>query len=515
MASKSKRRGRVFRASCILAALIIAGSSFAWFTSKDEVTNRLSANSDYNVTIAEDFQPPENWLPGQKVNKDVSAVNTGNVDAFVRMWLEGEMSLIKKESQENSPQIPDDGADAKLGKEDVDNKDDMYSMGYKFYDNGQYYKILDTGKTANDDNANDANTNHTVTDADENVPAKFSEVQAVQAGGYLVYAPTDAKWSYVLEQNTELKATNNTVANYPKGTKVGTAGATDTNVTIAGGPQNIDSDTFVPETSGLYIFRRNIALNSAANTMDDFEYTGYYFDGTNYWALRSDKTSNRSEYVLPDGAVTVISDNESNPQKEPLDFTIDRSKIKLYAVKENIVQNGNISWQYNATYGAKEAVGTQGQPGYVPAVVGTPAYVGTYGTGDEQVKVVVHLANIGTDSQKWTEVGSGATATFYYNDDLEEGDTTTKLVESVELDSSTKKEAFIKFDFDLNVLLESIQVTMSEVGQEVTTPVSPWAAATDGAATPANVNTGATGTASGYDTTDTNEIATITWAETT
>ena len=83
MASKSKRRGRVFRASCILAALIIAGSSFAWFTSTDEVTNRLSANADYDVSIVESYAPPKNWLPGQNVNKDVYALNTGSIGAYV------------------------------------------------------------------------------------------------------------------------------------------------------------------------------------------------------------------------------------------------------------------------------------------------------------------------------------------------------------------------------------------------------------------------------------------------
>lgn len=89
MASKSKRRGRVFRASCILAALIIAGSSFAWFTSKDEVTNRLSASGDYDVSIVESFAPPANWLPNQKVNKDVYALNTGSIGAYVNEDVSG------------------------------------------------------------------------------------------------------------------------------------------------------------------------------------------------------------------------------------------------------------------------------------------------------------------------------------------------------------------------------------------------------------------------------------------
>ncbi len=93
MASKSKKRRRVLGASCILAALIIAGSSFAWFTSKDEVTNRLSANADYDVSIVESYSPPRNWLPGQEVNKDVYAVNTGNIAAFVNEDVSGVMNV--------------------------------------------------------------------------------------------------------------------------------------------------------------------------------------------------------------------------------------------------------------------------------------------------------------------------------------------------------------------------------------------------------------------------------------
>ena len=69
--------------------ILFACDTFAWFTSQDEVTNRLSASANYGVTIAEDFTPPENWVPGQEINKDVGAVNTGNIDAFVRVWLEG------------------------------------------------------------------------------------------------------------------------------------------------------------------------------------------------------------------------------------------------------------------------------------------------------------------------------------------------------------------------------------------------------------------------------------------
>jgi alternate signal-mediated exported protein len=485
---KSAREKRVIVASLIVAAVMIGGSTFAWFTSKDEVTNRLSANAKYDVSIAEDFQPPEDWVPGQTINKDVSAVNTGNVDAFVRMWLEGEMNLIKKASDTDSTAIPADAdITAGLGYTAVDPGDDLFALGFKYQKDGNYYKILSTDKIKNPDDKDDAQT----VDAN-NQPAIFSEVQSVQAGGYLVAAPTGAKWHYTLEQETQIKTSDNKTASYAVGTVVGTTGATGVEAVVAEGSQNIDSDSFTPETPGLYIFRRNIDISSTANTADDYEYSGYLFDGTNYWALRNDATNNRSEYVLPDGAVTVATNTE--PEKEPLTYTVDRDKIKLYTAKETVVENSGLTWTYNATYGADDTA--------TPPIAGAPAYIATYGTGDETLKIVVNLANIGADSEQWTELGATNKATFYYNNDVEAGDTTTKLVESVVLDKDTKKEAFIAFDFDLNVFLESIQVTKSEAGVEGYDSVSAWTFAD---------RTGATGSDNGPRA-NTQEIEKIKWS---
>ena len=99
---KSAKEKRVLIGAVVVAAAIVAGSTFAWFASKDEVTNRLSASANYNVSIVEDFQPPVDWIPGQTVNKDVAAVNTGSVDAFVRMWLDGQMRLLAENSKDDS-----------------------------------------------------------------------------------------------------------------------------------------------------------------------------------------------------------------------------------------------------------------------------------------------------------------------------------------------------------------------------------------------------------------------------
>ena len=69
--------------------------SYAWFTSTDEVTNRLTASANYGVSIVEDFTPPEDMTPGQKVTKDVSVVNTGSIDAFVRVGVENMLQITK------------------------------------------------------------------------------------------------------------------------------------------------------------------------------------------------------------------------------------------------------------------------------------------------------------------------------------------------------------------------------------------------------------------------------------
>ena len=107
------------------------------------------------------------------------------------------------------------------------------------------------------------------------------------------------------------------------------------------------------------------------------------------------------------------------------------------------------------------------------------------GNGDEAISIDIALANIGTTGQTWKTISATAPATgnttnwkdgsayytFYYNDDVEEGDTTAKLVDKVTLSSATKKDAYLAFDFDLIVKMDSAQITKNEAGQEMTTPV--------------------------------------------
>ena len=81
--------------------------TFAWFTSKDEVTNRLSASGDYDVSIVESFAPPAKWVPGQAVNKDVYAVNTGNVEAYVKESVSSVLTVVTEDAYTTTDSKPD------------------------------------------------------------------------------------------------------------------------------------------------------------------------------------------------------------------------------------------------------------------------------------------------------------------------------------------------------------------------------------------------------------------------
>lgn len=510
MANKKNKKNnekRVLAAALCISVVAIAGSTFAWFTSKDEVTNRLSASAAYDVSIAEDFQPPEDWIPGQTINKDVSAVNTGNVDAFVRMWLEGEMSVLNRTAA--TVGVPTTAPSGALASEVTDER--YKALGLNFSDsNKNYYRELSTLQRQNSD------LNGTTNDETNNQPATFSEVQSVQAGGELVYAPTGAGYHWTLEQQTTMNVDGTTVTDLPKNTVVGTGNSTAAGVTkISAADANyygaIDASTFTPETEGLYIFRRNVTLDSGGNTVDTYEYSGYYFvpaasSATRlglttardvYLALYTD-TNGNSDYTLPAGAITATPSAPSQETVYPVTIT----DVDFYTAKETVIKNNALTWTYDKTTTGSEKL-TAIYPG-ADGKVGDDTTTATVNESLDDIVIDIALANIGTSGQTWTaKEATGKTTTFYYNDDVEAGDTTRKLVDNVTLSKDTTQYAFLAFDFDLNVFLDSVQVTIDENGQEKTTPVESGGAFT----TPPTNGVGASAAAQTAD-----EIADLAWS---
>ena len=481
MASKSKRRRRVLGASCILAALIVGASSFAWFTSSDEVTNRLTASADYGVTIAEDFTPPENWVPGQTIDKNVGVVNTGNVDAFVRTWLEGEMKVIARNAAGAETNATDDAATWNSTATDKASVAQLVQISTS--DN--YLRVLDTANAGS--------------------PTTYSEVQSMQAGGWLAYAPADCEWQY-----TET-ATSNDPAVVSGNTTVtagaGTSNATETYVAAGTYGCAIDADSFKPKTTGLYLFRRN----ADASTLDadqNVYYSGYYYvaptspgygNGTYYTLNTETDGTGKTVYaahVADDGKIythsntagTALTTGSKTDKLKAADVT----DVKLFTATKSIIDNSGLTWTYNSTDGKFIVSPTDS----------------TTGDGVD-IEVQLVKANLGTATNQWTAIEAASApkkTTFYYTNDLEEGATTSQLVDSVKLASTVTADDYVAFDFDLNVKMDSIQVTFDSAGKETYQPVSSaWAVTSGDAATGAHV------TAATYDDTNINELKVLTW----
>lgn len=220
---KSKQRRKVLVASCILAALIVAGSSFAWFTSTDEVTNKLSANNTYNVVGVEDFTPPTNWTPGQTVNKDVRTTNTGNIDAFVKVSITGDMLLTKLAA---SVSVPTD-AEAKTA-----------ALG----------KAIE-------------------------ITSDAEEIRAKMAGARLVYkASAEAADDGYAYDEAKVQGNDGVAVNLANSELVTVDSAT-------------GAAEFTPTTAGYYIFARSTTQSTSDGTTTSVKYDGYYYSGSKYYDI--------------------------------------------------------------------------------------------------------------------------------------------------------------------------------------------------------------------------------------
>ncbi len=94
-----KRKKKIMLISTLAtAALIIGGLTFAWYTSKDSVTNTFKTSGNLKTVVVENFTPPTNWQPGVTTDKVVQVTNTGTVDAYTRVRLDEVLTYYKKKS---------------------------------------------------------------------------------------------------------------------------------------------------------------------------------------------------------------------------------------------------------------------------------------------------------------------------------------------------------------------------------------------------------------------------------
>ena len=256
----------------------------------------------------------------------------------------------------------------------------------------------------------------------------------------------------------------------------------------------------------------------AAGSQDDYEFSGYYVEtisGTqHFFALEYDNTgSQRSDNVLPDSVVTVTLGADNN-------YTVANNGINMFAATQETIKNSELTWtllkgitKNGVTYTTTDS-GTTWKKGATALTAAEVTAAGlaiadavdmfqvkrTTGAGSN-VLINIALSNLGTTAEQWTAItDTSKTTTFYYNNDLEEGATTAQLVDSLTLDPSVTQNDYIAFDFDLNVLMDSVQVTVADNGDEGFDSVNSWAAVGN--------NVGATGAAG---TVTNGEIELISW----
>ena len=75
----------IFVFSLVYAIGMLLGSTFSWFTSSDDRVNEFRNDMPiFSAQAVDIFDPANPWKPD---NKQVSAVNTGEKDAFVRIMV--------------------------------------------------------------------------------------------------------------------------------------------------------------------------------------------------------------------------------------------------------------------------------------------------------------------------------------------------------------------------------------------------------------------------------------------
>ena len=70
----------------VVLGVFIIGSTFAFWTQELWVENEYQLGT-YSTKIEEEFEAPSNWLPGEKVNKDVRVANEGTSPVLVKMYI--------------------------------------------------------------------------------------------------------------------------------------------------------------------------------------------------------------------------------------------------------------------------------------------------------------------------------------------------------------------------------------------------------------------------------------------
>lgn len=253
MEKNKKKQRKLVVMSVVVALLIVIGGTFAWFTSKDEVTNHLAADGKYGVSITETFKPTDNWVPGQEITKDVKSINTGNIDAFVRLNLASNFTVNGLETTQTAPTVADDNY---ITLEEVE-AIALQAGGYRYDADSKKWKAIESDTLLNDKNGLNVFRRQISVDDNNGTTYEYAGYYYDKTNGiyyavdidgnedkgftykYLIKKAKTINADYVTMDYSKLEPDNKIVVTYNGGTPGTTADATADDIIIN---VNLDKD---------------------------------------------------------------------------------------------------------------------------------------------------------------------------------------------------------------------------------------------------------------------------------
>ena len=115
-----------------LCLVLLIGGVYAYFFQSSELENPFST-ANPSIEVVENFNPADQWLPGEEKRKEVTFTNTGDVDVLMRFKVEVSMTDSKGVEVQ---QIPEgfytlNWSDEMKGKWYIEGKDKP--LGYYYY----------------------------------------------------------------------------------------------------------------------------------------------------------------------------------------------------------------------------------------------------------------------------------------------------------------------------------------------------------------------------------------------
>ena len=237
--------------------------------------------------------------------------------------------------------------------------------------------------------------------------------------------------------------------------------------------------------TGLYIFKRTIY---SGDDNDKTEYSGYYYDGSSFYALKTkttiDTTSSKTTPYIDfgdGGTGFTLNDNGEITGINGTISLLTQATYKTAGMGGNGADLATITTQFGTLTVADNAADTFAEKTNASEINAIKLVIKAPSTADASGTVIyIKLAddwNTYYDLVQPTGDADSIADWFYYKDTVKSGETTEKLVDYVRLANTVSTNDFVELTYDLNAVLNSVQVSYNNEGDETAAAVdtTTWA----------------------------------------